>query len=164
MNWIFKDNINTDLITPGRYNVEDDPKKLAKIAFCEYLPEFSKKVKEGDFIIAGKNFGCGSSRETAVISLKACKIKAIFAKSFNRIFYRNCLNHGLLAIEANLGKVGKKDKLILDLKNKILYNKTKKKKIKLKIPDLMIKSYLFGGLLLLLKKHGFEAIEKGKKV
>jgi len=160
MNWIFGDNINTDLITPGRYNLEIKPKKLAKIAFCEYLPEFSKKVKKDDFIIAGRNFGCGSSRESAVLALKGLKIKAIFAKSFSRIFYRNCLNHGLLAIEADLGSVDKNDKLVLDLKRKILYNKTKNKKIPLRIPELMIKAHQKGGILSILKKHGFKAIQK----
>lgn len=98
MKWVFGDNINTDLITPGRYNITTDAKELGKIAFIEYRPEFAKKVKKGDVIIAGKNFGCGSSRETAVTALKACGISKIIAKSFARIFYRNCMNQGVLAV------------------------------------------------------------------
>src|SRR3989344_5715453 len=86
MNWLFEDNINTDLITPGRFNITTDPLKLASIAFIEYRPEFHKKVKKGDFIVAGENFGCGSSRETAAIALKYCRLKAVLAKSFARIF------------------------------------------------------------------------------
>ena len=102
MNWIFGNNINTDLITPGRYNITTDAQELAKIVFIEYRPEFVKTVKKGDLIIAGNNFGCGSSRETAVTALKACGIKTIIAKSFARIFYRNCIDQGLLAIIAPL--------------------------------------------------------------
>ena len=79
MNWIFDNNINTDLITPGRYNITTDPQELAKITFIEHRPEFAKNVAKGDFIIAGNNFGCGSSRETAVTALKTCGIKAIIA-------------------------------------------------------------------------------------
>jgi len=109
MNWKFGDNINTDLITPGRYNITTDPMELAQIAFIEYRPEFKTKVKSGDFILAGENFGCGSSRETAVIALKYCGIKAIFAKSFARIFYRNCMNIGFLVVTLDTDNIGEKD-------------------------------------------------------
>src|SRR3989338_1114920 len=111
MNWIFGDNINTDLITPGRYNITTDPVEMAKIAFIEYRPEFAKKVRQDDFLIAGSNFGCGSSRETAAIALKYCGLKAIIAKSFARIFYRNCLNQGFLAICADISGIKAKDVL-----------------------------------------------------
>ena len=93
--WKFGDDVNTDLITPGRYNVTMDPKKLGAIAFIEHRPEFASEVKDGDVIVAGYNFGCGSSREHAPVALKAAGIRAIIAKSFARIFFRNSINIGL---------------------------------------------------------------------
>ena len=128
MNWIFENNINTDLITPGRFNITTDANELAKIAFIEHLPEFAKKVQKGDFIVAGNNFGCGSSRETAVTALRACGIKAIVAKSFARIFYRNCINQGLLAIIADTENIKSNDKLKIDIKKQLVINISKKRK------------------------------------
>ena len=96
--WKFGNSINTDLITPGRYNITTERKELAKVAFIEHRPEFAKQVKPGDMIVAGRNFGCGSSRETAVTALKECGIEAIIAPSFARIFYRNAINQGLLLV------------------------------------------------------------------
>jgi 3-isopropylmalate/(R)-2-methylmalate dehydratase small subunit len=93
--WKFGDNVNTDEITPGRYNVTVDSNRLAKCAFIEIRPEFSAGVRKGDVIVAGSNFGCGSSRETAPVALKASGIHAIIARSFARIFYRNAVNLGL---------------------------------------------------------------------
>jgi 3-isopropylmalate/(R)-2-methylmalate dehydratase small subunit len=93
--WKFEDNVNTDQITPGRYNLTVDSEKLARCAFIEIRPDFCANVKKGDVIIAGRNFGCGSSRETAPLALKASGIEAIIASSFARIFYRNAVNLGL---------------------------------------------------------------------
>lgn len=93
--WKFGDNVNTDEITPGRYNVTVDSNRLAKCAFIEIRPDFSAGVRKGDVIVAGRNFGCGSSRETAPLALKASGICAIIARSFARIFYRNAVNLGL---------------------------------------------------------------------
>lgn len=93
--WKFGDSISTDAITPGRYNLTKDPQELAKIAFIEVRPEFSREVKRGDVIVGGKNFGTGSSRESAALALKAAGISGIIAKSFGRIFYRNCINLGI---------------------------------------------------------------------
>lgn len=154
MNWLFGDNVNTDLITPGRYNITTDPDKLASIAFIEYRPEFHKDVKRGDFIVAGENFGCGSSRETAAIALKHSHIKAVLAKTFARIFYRNCLNIGLLLVNIDTDGIEKNDVLILDIKNQILINKTKKKKKKISIPGMMLRLNKEGGIIPYLQKHG----------
>jgi 3-isopropylmalate/(R)-2-methylmalate dehydratase small subunit len=93
--WVFGDNVNTDLITPGRFNLTTDERKLAEIAFIEHRPEFPKSVQLGDVVIAGRNFGCGSSRESAARALKACGVQAVIARSFGRIFFRNCVNIGL---------------------------------------------------------------------
>jgi 3-isopropylmalate/(R)-2-methylmalate dehydratase small subunit len=95
----FGDDINTDEIIPARYLNTSDPKELAKHCMEDADPEFPKKVKEGDIIVAGKNFGCGSSREHAPIAIKAAGVSAVIAKSFARIFYRNAINIGLPIFE-----------------------------------------------------------------
>ncbi|MBM3283203.1 3-isopropylmalate dehydratase [Candidatus Gottesmanbacteria bacterium] len=158
MNWIFGDNINTDLMTPGRFNTTVDPYKLARIAFREYLPEFSKKVKKKDFIVAGKNFGCGSSRETAATALKYSHIAAILAKSFARIFYRNCMNIGLLLVAVDTNGIEKDDELFLDSRGQVLINKTKKTRQKVVIPAMMRCLHKQGGIIPYLQKHGLESL------
>ncbi len=93
--WKVGDNISTDEIIPGRYNVTTDREQLAKAAFIEYRPDYAPNVRPGDVVVAGRNFGMGSSREHAPISLQASGIQAIVARSFARIFYRNAINIGL---------------------------------------------------------------------
>ena len=90
----FSDDVNTDEIIPGRYNVTTDPKALAEHCFFELSTDFSKNLKGVDFKVAVENFVFGSSREHAPIAIKASGIKAVIAKSFARIFYRNCINIG----------------------------------------------------------------------
>ncbi len=98
--WKYNDNIDTDMLFPGKYVYTCSVAEEIKPHLLEDLdPIFSKTVKEGDIIIAGKNFGCGSSREQPVIGLKAVGIKAVIAKSFARIFYRSAINQGLILIE-----------------------------------------------------------------
>jgi len=99
--WVFKDDdINTDLIYPGKYTYEPlKAEEQAKHAMEDYDPEFSKQVKKHDIVVAGKNFGCGSSREQAVTCLKNAGVDAVIAKSFARLFYRNAINSALAAIE-----------------------------------------------------------------
>ena len=95
-----QDNINTDLMFPGKYTYESSDLEFIREHLFEDLdPEFSEKVKKGDFILVGKNFGCGSSREQPAVGLKYVGVKAIIAKSFARIFYRSATNQGLLLIE-----------------------------------------------------------------
>ena len=93
--WKVGDNISTDEIIPGRYNVTTDRAQLAQAAFIEYRPDYAPNVRSGDVIVAGRNFGMGSSREHAPIALQASGVQAIVARSFARIFYRNCINIGL---------------------------------------------------------------------
>jgi 3-isopropylmalate/(R)-2-methylmalate dehydratase small subunit len=96
-----QDNINTDLMFPGKYTYESsDPEFIKEHLFEDLDPDFSKKVEPGDIILAGKNFGCGSSREQPAVGLKYVGIRAIIAKSFARIFYRSATNQGLLLIES----------------------------------------------------------------
>ncbi len=97
----YGDDINTDVIFPGRYTYSiTTPEEMAKHAFEDLDPEFVNKVKKGDIVVAGKNFGMGSSREQAVIALVYVGISAVIAKSFARIYFRNAINNGLLVIES----------------------------------------------------------------
>ena len=93
--WNFGDNIDTDVIIPGRYLRTFNPKDLAEHVLEGERADFTKNVKQGDLILAGENFGCGSSREQAPVAIKAAGVEAIIAKSFARIFYRNAINIGL---------------------------------------------------------------------
>ena len=97
--WNFGENLNTDEIIPGRYNITIDPLELAKNVFCEIKPEYAKNVKPGDVIVGGQNFGCGSSREHAPIAIKGSQAKCVIAPSFARIFFRNAINIGLPILE-----------------------------------------------------------------
>lgn len=97
--WKYGDDINTDVIFPGKYTYTvTDPKEMAKIALEDLDPEFADNVQKGDIIIGGKNFGCGSSREQAASCLVYAGVGAVIAKSFARIFFRNCINFGLPAL------------------------------------------------------------------
>jgi len=107
--WMLGDNVNTDVIIPGRYNVTTDRAQLARYCLCEILPEFSRQVQAGDVVMAGHNFGCGSSREHAPAALQACGVQVVIARSFARIFYRNAVNIGLPVLvceEAVLASAG----------------------------------------------------------
>jgi len=98
--WKFGDNIDTDAIIPARYLTTSDPEALAAHCMEDADPEFVKKIRAGDIIVAGENFGCGSSREHAPIAIKYAKISCVIAKSFARIFYRNAFNIGLPIFES----------------------------------------------------------------
>lgn len=97
----FGDAISTDAIIPGRYNVTTDAAALGKACFIEARPDFATSVQAGDVIVAGRNFGCGSSREHAPMAIKAAGIQAVVARSFARIFYRNAINIGLPLIQCD---------------------------------------------------------------
>ncbi|MEA1991229.1 MAG: 3-isopropylmalate dehydratase small subunit [Thermodesulfobacteriota bacterium] len=99
--WKFGKNIDTDVIIPARYLNTSDPAELAKHCMEDADPDFSKKIRQGDIIVAGKNFGCGSSREHAPIALKAAGLGCVIAPSFARIFYRNAFNMGLPIFECD---------------------------------------------------------------
>jgi 3-isopropylmalate/(R)-2-methylmalate dehydratase small subunit len=97
----FGDGISTDAIIPGRYNVTTDRAALGKACFVEARPDFAGAVKPGDVIVAGRNFGCGSSREHAPLAIQAAGVSAVIARSFARIFYRNAINIGLPVIQCD---------------------------------------------------------------
>jgi 3-isopropylmalate/(R)-2-methylmalate dehydratase small subunit len=116
--WRYKDNVDTDMLFPGKYVYTCSTVEEIKPHLLEDLdPLFAKSVKEGDIIIAGKNFGCGSSREQPVVGLKAVGIKAVIAESFARIFYRAAINQGLILIECPdaVKAYSENDKIQLDL-------------------------------------------------
>ncbi len=97
--WKFGDNVNTDEIIPARYLNTSDPKELATHCMEDSAPDFVKRMKPGDIIVAGQNFGCGSSREHAPLAIKAAGISCVLAASFARIFFRNAINMGLPIVE-----------------------------------------------------------------
>ena len=151
-----RNNVNTDYIISGRYKFRiRDPKELAKHLFEDIEKDFSKKLKKGDFLVSGENFGCGSSREQAPQALKATGIAAVVAKSFARIFYRNALNLGLCLVECNTNYIDDGDELELDLGANVLKNKSKGLNITLKPVSPLAQMVLAGGgMIEYFKKHG----------
>ena len=148
-------NIDTDIICPARYLNMMTLEELAPHAMEPFDPNFCKKVQTGDVIVAGKNFGCGSSREHAVWALYGAGIRAVIASSFARIFFRNCINYGLVAIilEDAPKKFSANDKVELDLKNNRIKNLTSKKEYQIEpLPDFVQKIVEAGGLLKFAKK------------
>ena len=147
-----KDNIDTDVIIPGPYLKIHDHKELGKHAMEGIDPNFSQKIDEGDFLLTGKNFGCGSSREHAPIALHQVGIRAILSPSFARIFYRNAVDGGyLLPIEidsAVIDKISDNDELEIDLDNNRIVNLTSSEIFKIKpFPEIISKIVQAGGLL-----------------
>lgn len=124
--WVYKDNIDTDVIIPARYLNTSEPKELAKFCMEDIDKNFAKEVKQGDVIVAGENFGCGSSREHAPISIKASGVNVVIAKSFARIFFRNAINIGLIVLKNDKlpDETSKGDELEIDTEKGIIKNLT----------------------------------------
>jgi 3-isopropylmalate/(R)-2-methylmalate dehydratase small subunit len=158
--WKFGDDINTDVITPGRYTVTTDRKRLGQIAFIEYRPEFAKKVQKGDVIVAGNNFGCGSSREHSPVAIKAAGISAVIAKSFARIFFRNSINIGLpLFVCEEADTIDDNDDVEIDIKTGEVHDKTKGITLKAKpLPEFMQRIVEKGGLVNFLRSDGYDDV------
>ena len=145
-----RDHINTDEIIPARYLNTDDAAILAKHCMEDIDEGFMKKISAGDIIVAGDDFGCGSSREHAVWSIQGAKIGAVIAQSYARIFYRNCINCGFYVIELpNAPQViNDGDEIEIDYKAGQINNKTQKKKISFEpLPDFALEIINDGGLL-----------------
>lgn len=154
--WKFGNNIDTDAIIPARYLNTSDPKELAGHVMEDADKEFQARVKPGDIIIAGANFGCGSSREHAPIAIKAVGIQAVVAKSFARIFYRNAFNIGLPIFESKetYEKSSEGDKIEIDADRGIIMNTTKDEQyIAKSIPPFMQELISAGGLIEWTKKR-----------
>ena len=123
----YKDNVDTDVIIPARYLNSFDAKELASHAMVDIDPTFASTVEKGDIIVAGQNFGCGSSREHAPLCLKTAGVKCFIAKSFARIFYRNSINIGfpIMECEEAADKIEKGDEVEVDFSTGVITNKTK---------------------------------------
>lgn len=159
--WKFKDNIDTDVIIPARYLNTSDPKELSLHCMEDYDSEFVKKINQGDIIVAGRNFGCGSSREHAPIALKAAGVSCIIAKSFARIFFRNSINIGLPIFESEEMAVqcSEGDLLEVDTVKGIIKNINKDKTYKLKpLPAFIQNIISLGGL----KEYVKEEVKRRK--
>jgi len=151
----FGDDVNTDEIIPARYLNTTDPDELARHCMEDADPQFMQKAKPGDFIVAGENFGCGSSREHAPIAIKGAKIAAVIAKSYARIFYRNAINTGLVIIESQAAAddIADGDHIRVDLTAGSIENVTKQRKYKaLPFPPEMQEIINAGGLMEFIKK------------
>lgn len=155
--WKFGDDVNTDLITPGRYTVTTDKTRLRKIAFIEHRPEFAKEAKTRDIIVAGKNFGCGSSREHAPVAIKAARISAVIAKSFARIFFRNAINIGLpLFVCDEVDRIDDGDLVEIDFQTGKIHDRTKGIVLDAKpLPNFTQKIVEKGGLVNFLRSEGY---------
>ena len=147
--WNFGANIDTDVIIAARYLNSSDPEHLAKYVMEDADPEFPKKLQRGDVIVAGENFGCGSSREHAPIALKAAGVAAVVAPSFARIFYRNAFNMGLPIFELPESlEIKEGEEISIDLDNgKITNNTTNKTYDFIAIPPFMQELIAAGGLI-----------------
>ena len=143
------DNINTDYVISGRYKFKiQDPKELAKYIFEDIDPAFASRVTKGDVLVAGENFGCGSSREQAPQALKTAGFAAVIAKSFARIFYRNAFNIGLLLVEADTSFIDDGDELEIDIDAGRVTDKAKGLAFDMKpIPPLMRALLADGGVV-----------------
>lgn len=152
--WKFGNDIDTDAIIPGKYLTINKPEELAKHAFEGVRPEFARGIKEGDIIVAGFNFGCGSSREHAPLALKGAKVKCIIAKSFARIFFRNAINIGLPLLECpDTDMIEEGDHIEVDFGSGLITNTTKDQKYQATpLPDFVRSIVDAGGLIGFAKK------------
>jgi 3-isopropylmalate/(R)-2-methylmalate dehydratase small subunit len=152
----FGDSISTDHIIPGKYAyLRSNLPELAKHVMEDADTTFASRVKEGDFIVGGNNFGLGSSREHAPLVIKMAGVKAILAKSVARIFFRNAINLGLPVLICDTDQIADGDTLEIDLKAGIIINTSNGKKLTFgAIPDVMLKILDEGGLLPYIEKHG----------
>jgi len=154
--WKFGDDISTDLICPGRYfHLRSNLPELAKHVLEDADPEFASKVNKGDFVVGGKNFGLGSSREHAPKIIKVAGANGVIAKSFARIFYRNAINVGLPVLECDTDGIETGDEIAVDLEEGTVTNVTKGETLKFEpLPPVMIRILTDGGLVAHIAKHG----------
>lgn len=152
----FADNVNTDYIISGKYKFKTlDMNELARHLMEDIRPGFYEEIQKGDFIVAGENFGSGSSREQAPLVIKAAGIGAVIAQSFARIFFRNAINVGLPVVECDTSRIEEGDELQVDLEKGWVYDITKDLRIpSTPLPPIMVRILNDGGLAEHIKKHG----------
>jgi 3-isopropylmalate/(R)-2-methylmalate dehydratase small subunit len=153
--WLFGDDVDTDVILPGKYLVLTQPAELAKHAMEGISPGFSDKISKGDIIVAGKNFGCGSSREHAPLALKHAGVSAVVAESFSRIFYRNAINIGLPTVisEAARSRIKEGEVAAIDLDKGEIRTQAGEKITAERFPRFLLEILMDGGLVQNMKKR-----------
>jgi 3-isopropylmalate/(R)-2-methylmalate dehydratase small subunit len=159
--WTFGENMNTDEIIPGRYNITIDPLELARNVFCEVKPDYAKNAKPGDVIVGGQNFGCGSSREHAPIAIKGSQAKCVIAASFARIFFRNAINIGLPILECPeaVVDIAEGDEIEVDLSTGEIFNRTNGHQNQARpLPDFVLRIAEAGGIVNFLKEHDIQEL------
>ncbi len=159
--WKFGENLNTDEIIPGRYNITIDPQELAKHVFCEIKPAYVEKMKSGDVIIGGQNFGCGSSREHAPIAIKGSGAKCVIAPSYARIFFRNAINIGFPIIESPeaAAEIDEGDEVEVDIASGKIENLTKGTTYQARpLPEFVLKIAEAGGIVKFLQTHDLDEL------
>jgi 3-isopropylmalate dehydratase small subunit len=155
--WRVGDNINTDQIIPGRYNVTTDRAHLARYCLCEHRPDFASSVQPGDVLVAGRNFGCGSSREHAAVAIKATGLAAVVAVSFARIFYRNAINIGLPVLIAPEAAAAFQDgdEISVDIASGAIHDLTHQRVFQAEpLPDFVQRIVEAGGIIPLVRQQG----------
>jgi len=148
--WKYGDDVDTDVIIPARYLNTSDPAELAKHCLEDLDSEFTEKMSPGDIIVAGDNFGCGSSREHAPLAIKAAGVSCIIANSFARIFYRNSINIGLPILESEdaVSSISEGDKISVDLDQGLIKNLSKDEEYQARpFPEFMQELIASGGLI-----------------
>ncbi len=161
--WKFGDDIDTDAIIPARYLISTDPQFLAAHCMEDADAEFPEKVKAGDIIVAGKNFGCGSSREHAPVAIKGAGVGCVIAHSFARIFYRNAFNMGLPILEAPeaAAAIATGDEVEVDLDQGLIVNRTRQQRYTAQpVPPFMQELLQAGGLMNYVQKQTADAKER----
>jgi len=152
----FSDDVNTDYIISGRYKFKTlDMNELGRHVMEDLDPGFYARLEKGDFLVAGKNFGCGSSREQAPLALKAAGVAAVLAESFARIYFRNSINNGLPALVCDTSQIADGDQLEIDLDSGTIRDVTSGITVESSpLPGVMLDILSEGGLVEYIKKHG----------
>ncbi|TDA66011.1 MAG: 3-isopropylmalate dehydratase small subunit [Chloroflexi bacterium] len=159
--WTFGENMNTDEIIPGRFNITIDPLELAKNVFCEVKPDYAARVKPDDVVVGGQNFGCGSSREHAPVAIKGSQAKCVIAASYARIFFRNAINIGLPILEcpAAAADITEGDEVEVDLATGKIHNLTNGHVYQARpLPAFVMKIAEAGGIVNFLKNHDVQEL------
>ena len=152
----FSDDVNTDYIISGRYKFKTlDMNELGRHVMEDLDPGFYARLEKGDFLVAGKNFGCGSSREQAPLALKAAGVAAVLAESFARIYFRNSINNGLPALVCDTSQIADGDQLEIDLESGMISDTTSGATVESSpLSGVMVDILSEGGLVEYMKKHG----------
>lgn len=152
---VYGDNIDTDRIIPGKYTKTLDLSDLAAHVLEDVDPEFSQRVRPGDILVAGNNFGAGSSREQAPLAIKAAGVSVVVANTFARIFYRNAINIGLPVVEVGQHRIEDGHELEVDLDQGLVIDRTAGQRYRAtRMPEIMVRILNAGGLVNYLRQHG----------